>query len=54
MNGSWRSRVSEALLLLLGVAIVARAVFSVMAPLLPGLVVLVLLAWILALLIRRR
>ena len=54
MHGSWRSRVVEALVLLLGIAIAARVIESVLGPLVPGLVALVLLAGLLSLLIRRR
>lgn len=40
--------------MLLGIAIVAHVVWSLLAPLVPGLVALVLFAPLMALLIRRR
>lgn len=53
MNHSWRSRVGEALVLLLGIAVVARVITIVMKPALPGIVILLLLCGLFVLLIRR-
>ena len=48
MNGpSWRSRVTGALVLVVAIALVARVVWALLGPLVPGLVVLLVVGSIL-------
>jgi hypothetical protein len=48
MNGpSWRSRVTGALVLVVAIALVARVIWELLGPLVPGLVVLLVVGSIL-------
>ena len=48
MNGtSWHTRVTEALVLVVAIALVARVVWGLLGPLIPGLVVLLVVGSIL-------
>ena len=48
MNGpSWRSRVTGALVLVVAIALVARVVWALLGPLVPGLVMLLVVGSIL-------
>jgi NhaP-type Na+/H+ or K+/H+ antiporter len=51
---SWRSKFMEALVLVLAVAVVAQVASRLLEPLLPGMVILVLVAGLYALVLRRR
>jgi hypothetical protein len=51
---SWRSKVVEALVLILAVAVVARVVWVLLGPLLPALFVLVAVSGLLFRLLRRQ
>lgn len=49
---NWRSKVTEALLILVAVAVVARVVYGLLGPLLPSLLVLLILGGLLLWMLR--